>query len=38
MGTAFGDGMMAFTGVVGNVGGDASDLLIGGDLVEEFGR
>ena len=38
MGTAFGDGVMAFAGVVSTVGGDAPDLLIGGDLVEEFGQ
>ena len=38
MGTAFGDSVMAFSGVVGAIGGDAGDLLIGRDLVEQFGQ
>ena len=29
---------MAFTGVEGTISGDAGDLLIGGDLVEQFGQ
>jgi hypothetical protein len=37
-GTAFGDGVVAFAGVAGPVGGDAGDLLIGRDLVEQFGQ
>jgi hypothetical protein len=37
-GTAGGDGVMALAGVEGAVGGDAGDLLIGRDLVEQFGQ
>ena len=33
-----GDGVMAFAGVKGAIGGDASDLLIGRDLVQQLGQ
>ena len=36
MGPAFGDGVVAFSGVTGAVGGDAADLLFGGDPAEPF--
>ena len=32
------DGVMAFAGVEGAIGGHAADLLIGRDLVEKFGQ
>ena len=37
-GAALGDGVMALAGVVGAVSGDAADLLIGRDLVEQLGQ
>jgi hypothetical protein len=37
-GTAGGDGLMTLARVEGAIGDDASDLLIGRDLVEEFGQ
>jgi hypothetical protein len=38
MGPAFGDGVVALSRVVGPVGGDACDLLIGRDLAEQLRR
>jgi len=37
-GATGGDGIMAFAGVEGTVGGDAADLLRGRDLVQQFGQ
>jgi hypothetical protein len=37
-GTAGGNGVIAFAGIEGAIGGDAADLLVGRDLVEEFGQ
>ena len=37
MGAAVGGRIVAFTCVVGTVGGDAADLLVRGDLVEQVG-
>lgn len=36
--TSGGDGVMAFAGVEGTVGGDAGDLLVGRDLVQQLGQ
>ena len=33
-----GDGIMALSGVEGTISGDAADLLIGWDLVQQFGQ
>ena len=37
-GPAIGDGVMAFSGVVGAICGDTGDVLIGGDLGQQFGQ
>ena len=38
MGPAFGDGIMALSGVVGAVCGDTGDALISADLGQQFGQ
>ena len=38
VGTAGRNGLVAFTGVEGAISGDAGDLLIGWNLVEQFGQ
>jgi hypothetical protein len=37
LGTAVGNGLVAFAGVTGAIGGDAADLLVGLDLAEQIG-
>ena len=37
-GTPIGDGVVAFSGVVGTVSSDAGNLVVGRDLVEQFGQ
>ncbi len=38
MGTAIGDRIMAFSGIIGAVAGDAADLLVRRDLVQKVGQ